>query len=59
MDKYLKLFGICKYDNTENSHYKGLRWLLILREVFYIIPSFLNLLKIKFSIKEIDLIHFK
>ena len=50
-------FGICKYDNTENSHYKGLRWLLILREIFYIIPSLLNLLRIKFFIKEIDLIH--
>ena len=50
-------FGLCKYDNTENSHYKGLRWLLIFREVFYIIPTILNLLKIKIFIKDIDLIH--
>ncbi len=50
-------FGLCKYDNTENSHYKGLRWLLIFREVFYVIPTILNLLKIKFFIKDIDLIH--
>ena len=34
-----------------------MRWLLILREIFYIIPSLLNLLRIKFFIKEIDLIH--
>ena len=57
MDKYLKHLRLCKYDNTENSHYKGLRWLLIIREVFYIIPTILNLLKIKFVTKDIDLIH--
>ena len=34
-----------------------MRWILILREIFYIIPSLLYLLKIKFCIKEIDLIH--
>ncbi len=60
LKKYGQVFealGLCKYDNTENSHYKGLRWLLIFREVFYIIPTILNLLKIKFFIKNIDLIH--
>ncbi len=60
LKKYGQVFealGLCKYDNTENSHYKGLRWLLIIREVFYIIPTILNLLKIKFVTKDIDLIH--
>ena len=34
--KVYKSFGIPKFDNTLNSHYSGIRWLLLFREFFYI-----------------------
>ena len=50
-------YGICKFDNTQNSHYVGFRWILIIREFFYLFFSIFNLLKIKYFIKGIDVIH--
>lgn len=49
--------GICKFDNTENSHYKGIRWILIIREIIYLIFTIFNLVQIKFCVKDVDLIH--
>lgn len=49
--------GICKFDNTENSHYRGIRWLLIVREIIYFTFTILNLIWIKLCIKQVDLIH--
>jgi len=60
LNKYGKVFtslGICKYDNTENSHYRGLRWILLIREVIYFVFTIFALLRIKMYSKEIDLIH--
>ena len=55
--KVFNSYGICKFDNTENSHYSGLRWLLIIREIIYFIFTIFNLIRIKLHVKEIDLIH--
>lgn len=60
LGKYGKIFtsfGISKFDNTENSRYIGLRWLLLGREIIYLPFTLLNLLLIKLTVKEIDLIH--
>ena len=60
LKKYGKVFstyGICKFDNTKNSHYVGLRWFLILREILYFFFTFIKLLKIKLLNHEINLIH--
>lgn len=54
--KIYKSLGVCKYDNTLNSHYSGLRWLLILRELIYFVFTLYYLTKIKKN-KAIDLIH--
>jgi len=55
--KVYKSFGIPKFDNTLNSHYSGIRWLLLIREFFFIPFAVYNLLRIKHSIKNLDLIH--
>jgi glycosyltransferase involved in cell wall biosynthesis len=60
LKKYGKVFtsiGISKFDNTENSRYIGLRWLLLVREVIYLPLVLFSLIVIKFKIKKIDLIH--
>jgi glycosyltransferase involved in cell wall biosynthesis len=58
--KYGKIFtsyGISKFDNTENSRYLRLRWLLLIREIIYLPFTIFNLLLVKSKEKEIDLIH--
>ena len=60
LKKYGKVFttlGMCKYDNTENSHYRGLRWILVIREIIYFIFTIFALLNIKMHTKEVNLIH--
>ena len=47
--KVYKSLGLTKFDNTLNSHYSGYRWILLIREFFYIPFSILSLLKIKYS----------
>ncbi len=60
LGKYGKIFtsfGISKFDNTENSRYLGLRWLLLIREILYLPFTLFSLFFIKLKVKEIDLIH--
>lgn len=49
--------GLVRFDNTEYSHYRGLRWLVLLRELFHIPFTFVALLKARQRWKQIDLIH--
>ena len=39
--------GISRFDNTKYSHYKGIRWILLLREILKIPSTFIALLKAK------------
>ena len=52
-----KALGVSKFDNTIIGHYKGFRWLILLREIFYLFPTFLAIRKIKKENKNIDIIH--
>lgn len=49
--------GLSQFDNTKYSYYRGLRWLIILRELFFLPFTFLGLLKAKKLHPDIDLIH--
>ncbi|MCX8058996.1 MAG: glycosyltransferase [Spirochaetes bacterium] len=37
---------LSQFDNTEYSYYKGIRWLVFIRELFYFIPSLIKVIKI-------------
>ena len=50
-------FGISRFDNTSFSHYRGRRWLLLLREMFYVPFTFLALLRARMRWEKIDLVH--
>ena len=49
--------GLARFDNTEYSHYRGLRWLVLLREISHIPSTVLSLLKARRRWPEVDLIH--
>ncbi|PKO54943.1 MAG: glycosyltransferase family 1 protein [Betaproteobacteria bacterium HGW-Betaproteobacteria-2] len=49
--------GLMQFDNTLYGHYRGLRWLILLRE-FCLLPfSLLALLKLKYSGQKFELVH--
>lgn len=49
--------GLTKFDNTRYSHYKGVRWLVVLREIFYLPFTVAVLLRAKRKWNRIDVIH--
>lgn len=49
--------GLTKFDNTEYGHYRGLRWLVLIRELFYIPFTCIALFRAKNRWKLISLIH--
>jgi glycosyltransferase involved in cell wall biosynthesis len=48
--------GLSSWDNTRYSHYRGLRWLVLLRELRLLLPS-LKILSRTLSQNEFDIIH--
>ncbi len=54
----IKTSGLCKFDNSILGHYNGLRWLILIREIFLVFPTLISVLLIKKKIKNIDIIHF-
>jgi len=49
--------GMTKFDNTRYSHYRGVRWLVLLREIFHFPFTVAALLKARRRWKNVDLIH--
>lgn len=49
--------GMSKFDNTRYSYYRGIRWLVLLREIFHIPFMLKALLQAKKRWNDIDLIH--
>ena len=45
------------FDHNRHSYYKGTRWLLLIREIFFFPKAFLTLLRIRRMFRDIDLIH--
>ncbi|RJG23687.1 glycosyltransferase family 1 protein [Massilia cavernae] len=54
---YVSTRGMTKFDNTRYSHYRGIRWLVLLREVFHLPFTVAALMKARHRWKDIDLIH--
>ena len=49
--------GISQFDNTRYSYYRGLRWIIILRELIYLPSTFFSLLEVKKRWGNFDIIH--
>ncbi len=52
-----KIWGLSQFDNTLFGHYRGLRWLILIREFWFFLPTLWGLLRLKFSAKNFDIIH--
>lgn len=51
-------FGLAQFDNNQYSYYRGLRWLVLLRELFLLPFTFVSFWKIRKEIGDkIDLVH--
>lgn len=49
--------GISQFDNSRYGHYRGIRWLILIRELFYL-PFTLNaMIRARRKWKDIDLVH--
>jgi glycosyltransferase involved in cell wall biosynthesis len=53
----LEARGISQFDCTRFGHYRGLRWLILLREAFYLPFTIATLLQARARWAEIDLVH--
>ena len=49
--------GLTRFDNTRYSHYRGVRWLVVLREAFHLPFTILALLKARLRWGSVDVIH--
>ena len=49
--------GVSRFDNTRYSHYRGLRWLVLLRELAFLPATFMVLRRAHKRWKNVDLIH--
>ena len=53
----ISVTGISCFDNTKYSYYRGFRWLILLREIFYLPFTFIALIKAKQKWKNFSIIH--
>ncbi|EZH72297.1 hypothetical protein ATO12_22865 [Aquimarina atlantica] len=53
----IRTIGISQFDMTQLGYYRKLRWLILLRELFYIPFTIIAILKAKSKWKNIDIIH--
>lgn len=49
--------GVSQFDHTIVGYYRKFRWLVLIREFFYILPTILILLKLKSQKYDFDIIH--
>ena len=49
--------GVSQFDHTRYGYYRGRRWLVLLREIYYLFPTLLALLRAKARWFSIDLVH--
>ena len=43
----ISVYGLSKFDNTKIGYYRGLRWFLIFRELFLLLPTFISIYNLK------------
>ena len=51
------VYGLSKFDNSKIGYYRGLRWFLIFRELFLLLPTIISIYNLKKK-KNFDIIHF-
>ena len=56
-DAFVSSRGITRFDNTRFSHYRGVRWLVLLREILYIPFTFVALLRARRRFRDVDIVH--
>lgn len=54
---YIATVGLTRFDNTLYGHYRGSRWLILLRELSYLPFTVMSLFQARRRWKDIDLIH--
>lgn len=57
LGKVMAVRGLSQLDNTQYSHYRGLRWLVALREIAFLPATFRAIREAQRAWPEIDLIH--
>jgi glycosyltransferase involved in cell wall biosynthesis len=53
----LSVSGLSQFDNTQYSHYRGWRWLVMLRELWHLPATFRSIRKARRKWRNIDVIH--
>lgn len=53
----ISVLGISRFDNTAYSYYNGFRWLILLREIFFIPFTLYAFINAKLKWKKFDIIH--
>jgi glycosyltransferase involved in cell wall biosynthesis len=53
----LRVLGISRYDTTQYGHYRGLRWLILMREIWLLPFTLVTLWKASRRWRDVDLIH--
>jgi glycosyltransferase involved in cell wall biosynthesis len=53
----IEVRGMSQFDNTRYSFYRGLRWLVLLREIFYLPFTIAGLVRARLRWGSVDLIH--
>ncbi len=56
-EEIITTYGLTRFDNTKYSHYRGVRWLIVLRELLRLPSTISSIYKAKSKWKDIDLIH--
>ena len=49
--------GVPKWDHTRYGFYRGVRWLLLLRELFFVVPVWLALRRVRVVAERVDVVH--
>lgn len=55
--KVLRVAGLSRFDHTRFGHYRGLRWLIVLREIFLLPGTLFGLWRARRRWRDVDLIH--
>lgn len=56
-DGFISTRGITRFDNTAFSHYRGVRWLVLLREIAYIPFTIAALIRARLKWRHVDIVH--
>ena len=45
--KFLSILGLAQFDNSEIGHYRGKRWLILIREFIFLFASIFSIFKLR------------